>query len=291
MTSAVAVPLLAHGRTLGALVLARSDAGVRYEVGDLALARAFAERAALGADNGRLYESAVVANRAKDDFLAVMSHELRTPLNAVVGYSDLLLLGVGGTLTEDGVSYVERTLACAKHLLQLIEQILTFSRMEAGREQVNAERVAVADLARDTAMLVEPLAAEKGLTFVFDDSGVVAEAYTDPGKVRQILLNLLSNAVKFTERGVVRLRVRTTPDHPGAVLFEVTDSGIGIRPEHLQPVFDPFWQVEQQKTRKVGGSGLGLTVSRRLARLLGGDLTVESAHGTGSTFTLRLPVD
>jgi signal transduction histidine kinase len=262
----------------------RGDA--RYGLADLALAKEIAARTALAVENGRLYEEAVVANQAKSDFLAVMSHELRTPLNAVVGYSDLLLLGIAGPVPPQAQQYVDRVQACARHLIGLIDQILIFSRMEAGREHVHAERVDARAVARDAAALIEPLAQERGLAFRLDAPAHAVPVATDPGKMRQILINLLSNAVKFTERGSVTLAVLEEPE---GVLVEVRDSGIGIAAENVERVFDPFWQVEQKKTRRVGGSGLGLAVARRLAHLLGGDLTVRSTPGDGSTFTLRLP--
>ena len=284
--SGMIVPMRAHGRVLGALVFGRGRDEPAYSGDDLSLADELVSRAALAVDNAQLYENALIANRAKGDFLAVMSHELRTPLNAVVGYSDLLLLGVAGTLPGDSARYVERMQLAAKHLIQLIEQILTFSRMEAGREEVHVETIDVSTLARDAAALVEPLAMEKGLGFAIRMPGERLEIDTDVGKVRQILLNLLSNAVKFTERGTITLEARREGDD---VQFDVEDSGIGIAPEFVEKVFDPFWQVEQQKTRRAGGSGLGLTVSRRLARLLAGDLEVVSSSGKGTRFRLSLP--
>ena len=286
--SGMIVPMRAHGRVLGALVFGRGRDEPSYSTEDLSLADELVSRAALAADNAQLYENALIANRAKGDFLAVMSHELRTPLNAVVGYSDLLLLGVAGTLPGDSARYVERMQLAAKHLIQLIEQILTFSRMEAGREEVHIERVDAGTLVRHAAALVEPLAMEKGLRFRIRLPADHIEIDTDAGKVRQILLNLLSNAVKFTEHGTITLVARREGDD---VQFDVEDSGIGIAPEFVEKVFDPFWQVEQQKTRRVGGSGLGLTVSRRLARLLGGDLEVASSSGQGTRFRLSLPLE
>jgi len=284
-TSYMIVPLRGRDRTIGAAVLARRG-DARYGLADLALAKELAGRAALAVENGRLYEEAVVANRAKSDFLAVMSHELRTPLNAVVGYSDLLLLGIAGPIAPQAQQYVDRMQACAKHLVGLIDQILIFSRMESGREQVHVERVDARAVARDAAALIEPLAQERGLAFRLDAPPQPVPLSTDPGKLRQILINLLSNAVKFTERGAVSVSVTEEPD---AVSIEVRDSGIGIAAEHVDRVFDPFWQVEQKKTRKVGGSGLGLAVARRLAVLLGGAVSVRSTPGAGSTFTVRLP--
>ena len=287
LSSALLVPLTCGDACLGTVLFGRLDASPRYTERDLATAEELAGRAATATHNARLYESERIASRAKSDFLAVMSHELRTPLNAVLGYSDLLLLGVAGQLPGQSADYLGRIQLAARHLLQLIEQILTYSRMETGREQVHAEHVKVCALARDMAALIEPLAQEKGLSFHLEcASGDDVEIVTDAAKTRQIVLNLLSNAIKFTARGEVRLEVSADD---GAVCFAVADTGIGIAPEHLPRVFDPFWQVEQRTTRTAGGSGLGLTVSRRLARLMGGDIVVASTRGEGSLFTLRLP--
>ncbi|MDP9349794.1 MAG: ATP-binding protein, partial [Gemmatimonadota bacterium] len=173
------------------------------------------------------------------------------------------------------------------HLLHIVDEILTFTRMEAGEERVHRERVEILSLLRATAALVQPLALPKELALGVRVPETPVVADTDPGKVRQIVLNLLSNAVKFTERGEVELTAEAVD---GEVVVQVRDTGIGIPPEYLDRVWDPFWQVEQSSTRAAEGTGLGLSVARRLARLLGGDLTVESTLGVGSTFTLRLPL-
>ena len=285
--SAMVAPMTARGRTLGTILFALNGSGRRFTASDLSIARELATRAALAMDNARLYDSAVLANSAKSDFLAVMSHELRTPLNAIVGYSDLMLLGIPQPLDATTLSYVERVHGCAHHLLGLIEQILTFSRVEGGQEDLVLESVDLERMVADIAHLAEPLAEARGLHFQFEYLLGPIAIRTDPGKLRQVLLNLLSNSVKFTNAGWVRLRVE--PERDG-IAFRVEDSGIGIPPEHLERIFDPFWQVEQNKTRTVGGAGIGLTVSRRLAHLIGGDLSVASSSGRGSSFVLHLPV-
>jgi signal transduction histidine kinase len=287
MRSTMVVPLLARGRALGALLLSTGETGWRYTTQDLALVQELAQRAGQAMDNARLYENSLLASRAKSDFLAVMSHELRTPLNAVVGYADLLAFGVEGQLTDRGGQYVDRVKQCALHLLSLIEQILVYSRMENGKERSQPESVDVLGFVRETAQLMEPLAAEKGLGFVMRLPPGPLVAQTDRGKLRQIVINLLSNAVKFTERGEVCVSV-TRED--GTFCVEVADTGIGIAPQHLERIFDPFWQVEQHKTRREGGTGLGLTVTRRLVRMLGGDVRVESEPGRGTRFSVLLPI-
>jgi signal transduction histidine kinase len=233
---------------------------------------------------------AQAASQAKSTFLATMSHELRTPLTAIIGYEELLADGLFGPVSDLQRRHLARIKLSAKHLLALIDQILALARVEAGREVVLVEEVTVAELADWAATIIEPLAQAKGLTFVTRASADAAGARlrTDATKVRQILVNLLGNAVKFTDHGAVTLSVQRRHE---AVAFVIRDTGIGIAPADIDRVFDSFWQVEQRPTRMAGGSGLGLSVSRQLARLLGGDVTVESEPGAGSTFTVTLPLD
>jgi hypothetical protein len=285
--SRVVVPLRARGRTLGALSLVAGPGRRPYEERDATAALEFADRAALAVDNARLFAQVEEANRAKSEFLATMSHELRTPLNAVLGYTNLLESGIPEQLSEAVLQYVRRVGLSARHLAQLIEEILAFSRLEAGRETVSLAEVDVAEVVREVEAIVEPLAREKGLRLVVDAAAPPTPLHTDPRKLRQILLNLLGNAIKFTGEGEITFTTR--PDG-GEVLFSVRDTGIGIPREHLERIFEPFWQVEQGATRVAQGTGLGLSVSRRLAHLMGGTLTAESRDGEGSTFILRLPL-
>jgi signal transduction histidine kinase len=240
--------------------------------------------------NTELEESvtrAQAASRAKTDFLAVMSHELRTPLNAIVGYSDLLQTGVSGPLTETQKTHLSRIRSSSFHLLDIIQDVLSFSRIEAGREELRIGDVNVQQLVREVNSYVEQQSVTKGVVqrLVLPADPIVM--ITDPAKVKQILLNLLNNASKFTDSGSIVLEVRRDHDD---VIFKVVDTGPGIAREHLELIFEPFTQVDQSMTRQKGGAGLGLPVSRRLAHLLGGELLVESVPGDGSTFTLRLPV-
>ncbi len=285
--SYLCVPLVGRDGVVGALSLVMSGSGRRYGPADLQLAEEVARRAAVAMDNARLYAASVEANRTKSDFMAVMSHELRTPLNAIIGYADLFLVGIPIPLPEPFRPQVERIQAAAHHLLRLIEEILSFSRLEAGREEVRLAPASAAAIAQEAAALVEPLALERGLGFRVEAPRPGPELVTDAGRARQVLVNLLGNAVKFTECGEVVLGVE---EEPGAVAFTVRDTGVGIAPGQLERVFDPFWQVDQSISRRAGGTGLGLSVARQLARLLGGDVTVESVPGDGSTFTLRLPL-
>ena len=285
--SGMIVPLVARGRTLGTITLVAAESGRRYTEQDLVVAQEFARRAALSVDNARLYAEAQQANRAKADFLATMSHELRTPLNAMIGYTDLMLSGVPEPLAPASQAYVKRVSLSAQHLLQLIEEILTFSRLEAGRETVTLVSTALSDLVDEVRAIIEPLAVEKGLRFLIHAPEEPVRVLTDPRKVRQILVNLLGNAVKFTEVGEIEF---TAASEDGEVLLQVRDTGPGIEPEYLDNIFEPFWQVEQSATRSAQGTGLGLTVTQRLVGLLGGTLHVESMPGKGSTFAVRLPM-
>ncbi|HWJ22653.1 MAG TPA: ATP-binding protein [Gemmatimonadaceae bacterium] len=296
MRSFLVVPLATSaGRVIGALAYGHLHDHVRaYDESDLQFATELARRAGLAIENARLYEearaaqhAAAVANRTKSDFLATMSHELRTPLSAIIGYGELLADGVTGPVTDAQHQQLRRIGASARHLLTLIEDILTFARLDAGREETRLEPVDVATLARDAAGLVEPIALTQGLTLDVAVAAGLPHVTTDERRLRQILLNLLGNAVRYTERGGVRLEVEHAGD---AISFAVSDTGIGIAPEHLEHIFEPFWQVEQHLTRKVGGTGLGLSVTRRLARILGGDVGVRSTPGVGSTFTVTIPI-
>jgi PAS domain S-box-containing protein len=275
----------------GSVAHVRIDSSVRFRDGEFVhtrcLTRDVTERLRDEEEMRRLKDEAEAASRAKSEFLAVMSHELRTPLNAIIGYRELLSMEVAGPLTERQRHHLGRIGASAGYLLELIDQILTLSRIEAGREEVMLEPVDAAALADDVASLLRPVAQRKGLameTLVDNGAGSID---TDRAKLRQILLNLLANAVKFTDRGGVSLRVAR---ENGVLRFAVRDTGPGIAPEHRETIFVPFTQLNQGPTRREGGTGLGLTVSRRLAALLGGDIAVDSEVGAGSTFAVTLPL-
>jgi signal transduction histidine kinase len=226
-------------------------------------------------------------NAAKATFLATMSHELRTPLNASVGYSALLHAEIHGSLQPQQKQHVSRIESAARHLIDLIEGILSFARIEAGRERVTVQDLRVAELAADVVALIDPLAKAKALDVVVQFGDPELRIVSDSAKIRQILLNLLSNAVKFTIEGHVGLEVR----RDGAdVLLIVSDTGIGVAPQNRERIFEPFRQAGDAQGSRAPGTGLGLSVSRQLARLLGGDVTLETARGPGSTFVARLPM-
>lgn len=285
--SAMITPLTGRGNVLGAVTFVTNRPDHEFDDKDLELAEELGRRAAIALDNARLYREADEANRAKADFLAVMSHELRTPLNAIMGYTDLLDAGVSGEINDKQHHQLDRIRASARHLLQLIEEILSFARMETGAEEVQLELVTADEIVNGVAAEIEPLARSKDLTFDVDivDSNVALR--TDPAKTRQVLMNLLSNAVKFTDRGSVRLRLRSSD---GRAHFDVIDTGMGIPQEQMERIFDPFWQLEQPNTRRVGGTGLGLSVSRRYVRLLGGEIQVDSEPGGGTRVSVSLPL-
>lgn len=248
-------------------------------------AREEAEAATMQAEAAR--QEAESANGAKSDFLAVMSHELRTPLAAIMGYQELLADGITGPITEQQAQQLGRIKASARHLLSLIDEILTFTRLDAGRETIVLDKFDVEGAMNQAAEIAEPLAASKKLELKLIPPPTPVLIESDPTKVRQILVNLLSNAVKFTDAGTVTLEGRALKTE---VQFVVSDTGIGIQPDHLNRIFDPFWQVEQKATRRATGTGLGLTVCRRLANLMGGDVAVTSEPGQGTTFTVTLPM-
>ncbi|MBA2670559.1 MAG: PAS domain S-box protein [Gemmatimonadetes bacterium] len=265
------------------LALTKANSRLRERTEEAELARGLAEE----------------ANRTKSSFLANMSHELRTPINAITGYTDLMELGISGPLTEQQAVHLGRIKASTEHLLGLVNEILDLAKVEAGQLQITAERVEISEIVQEALDLIAPQAAGSMLELsnrVLPEEGHVF--WGDGDRVRQILVNLLSNAVKFTgSGGHVTLRVVKTSEPrsgsipPGSdwIGLEVEDDGIGIPAEKLQSVFEPFEQVDPSHTRERGGTGLGLTISRRLARLMGGDLTVRSEVGQGSCFTIWLP--
>ena len=226
------------------------------------------------------------ASVAKTQFLAVVSHELRTPLNAISGFIELLGLQVAGPLNDAQRQYLARIEGSARHLTGLIEQILTFSRIESGREDLSLEVVDLRDVAREVADLLEPLATQKSLTLERSLPGSPLHVNVDVPRTRQVLLNLIGNAIKFTDGGSIRLTAETAD---GCAVLHIDDTGLGIPENELERIFEPFTQVDASATRRIGGTGLGLAVSRHLAELMGGSIRVASEPGKGSRFTLSLP--
>jgi len=249
-----------------------------------------AERLAREAER-QAREAAEHANLSKARFVATISHELRTPMNAILGYTALMGEGIYGPVSADQQDHLGRVQSSGRHLLGLIEELLSYARVEAGEVVVQPEPVALLDIVEQSLVLVRPIAEQKGLRVRVEAPDEPVELVTDPDKLRQILVNLLANAVKYTIQGevVVLLRIEGR-DAAVRVIIEVTDTGRGIAPDAQPHIFDPFWQADPASTQSGGSSGLGLSVARQLARLLGGDVTVaRSAPGEGSTFVVSLP--
>jgi signal transduction histidine kinase len=244
-----------------------------------------ADRARRDAEVAR--EEAERANRAKSDFLAAMSHELRTPLNAIAGYVQLLEMGVHGPLSDSQLEVLRRVQRSEHHLLSLINDVLNFVKIEAGRVEYDMRAVDLGAVVAAAVPIVEPQLQAKRIAFEQRvEPGTMA--WADVDKLRQVLLNLLTNAVKFTEPdGTMTVDVAPNGD-ADTVLLRVTDTGIGIPAEKQEAIFDPFVQVHRQFTRSTEGTGLGLAISRDLAHGMGADLRVESVVGQGSVFTLAL---
>jgi PAS domain S-box-containing protein len=229
---------------------------------------------------------AEAASRAKSDFLAVVTHELKTPLHAITGFTDLLAEGDAGPLAPVQERYVGRIRDSARHLVRMVDEVLGYVRMESPEAGGGLAPTDLHELVRALADGAAPEALARGLSLRADVPAGTCVVQTDRARLLQLLGHLVSNAVKFTEQGGVRISVRR---EPGAAVVEVRDTGLGILPEHLEKIWEPFWQAEHPLVRRAGGTGLGLSVVRRLAALLGGDVGVESRPGEGSAFSLRLP--
>jgi signal transduction histidine kinase len=291
--SIIVAPLSARGHTLGVMSFVMADSTRRYAPGDVSLAVDLAHRAAAAVDNARLYrqsesarEDAEAASRAKGQFLAVMSHELRTPLNAILGYSELVEMGVHGPVSEGQREAMTRIRRSGQHLLALVNNVLNLERAETGTIETEFVALQITQLFEDADALTRPQAEAKGITLTVEMPPADVMALGEKDKAQQVLVNLLSNAVKFTPRGGW-ITVSCVVD-ADSVALRVSDSGVGIPADSLDRVFEPFVQLETGLTRRAEGAGLGLAISRRLARLMGGDLTAESEVGQGSTFTLTL---
>jgi PAS domain S-box-containing protein len=226
------------------------------------------------------------ANTAKSQFVAKMSHELRTPLNAIAGYVELLELQIRGPITDAQREDLSRIRRAADALRRLIDDILSFAKLESGRLEFHYEAVALAGFLDTLESFIAPRVERKGLRYRFDPDGADITVWIDPDKVQQIMLNFLSNAVKFTDTGSVTLRCRTSGD---TFALQVSDTGRGIAANARESIFEPFVQGNHSTSTPAEGTGLGLVISRELARAMGGDVTVESEEGKGSTFSLVLP--
>jgi signal transduction histidine kinase len=281
-------PLRAHGETLGVLAVTRGAAGTAFTPRERARLRVLADHAALAVHKSLLLQQAQSADRAKGRFLATMSHELRTPLTALAGYGELLADQVIGPMSEPQLDILERMRSVTTHLSAMIEEILAFTSLEEGRETVRPSEFLAEDLVRSALAVVEPMAEQRGIALELRLRSTAVRMTSDIDKARQILVNLLGNAVKFTDRGRVTVRLAKAST---SVRIDVEDTGIGIAADELPRLFRPFAQVDTGLTRRHGGTGLGLYISRRLATMLGGHIEVASEPGVGSTFSVVLPLE
>jgi len=308
--SYICVPLTARGHTFGALSLVMSDSGRTYTEYDLATAVELARRAAVTIDNARLYaaehearqaadqarQRAEEANRMKSQFVATMSHELRTPLNAIAGHVQLLDMQLYGPLTGAQREALARVARAQHYLLGLINDVLNFARLEAGKVEYDLHPVLLQEVVGDIVPMVEPQFGAKKLDLAVvlpaaspaSNEGMAGAvfAWADSDKLRQVLLNVLSNAAKFTPAGG-RVTLRLSADAE-AVIVAITDTGVGVPGDKLDAIFEPFVQLNATYNRHAEGTGLGLAISRDLARGMGGELTCSSREREGSTFTLTL---
>jgi len=291
--AAIAIPLIVHEQLIGTLNV-YLDTPHPFTEQDLFLLNTAANQAAIAVKNAQLFaevrqsNSALErANRLKSEFLANVSHELRTPMNAIIGFGHCLLEGLDGELNEAQTKDLTIMLSSAEDLLKLINDILDLSKIEADRLELHLEPIDVQTCIDTVVQQMKPLAVAKGLQLIVEAAPGLPAAQADSARVRQVLLNLVSNAIKFTEQGEVRIRSWVT-----GTMFavSVSDTGIGIPPSALEYIFEAFRQVDGSSTRQFSGTGLGLTIARKLVELQGGTLTVESEPGRGSTFSFTLPL-
>jgi len=290
------VPLLGGDRIVGALVVRRKEPG-EFAKNAIELLQTFAAQSVLAIQNARLFHQIeekgrqlAEASQHKSQFLANMSHELRTPLNAIIGLTDMMVGNSARFGTEKALEPLRRVLGARRHLLALINDILDLSKIEAGRMELILASFSLPPVIDEVVRTIEPLAAKNGNRVAVNCDGAIETLHADPMRLRQALLNLMSNANKFTERGTISVDARQGQENGRDwVTIAVADTGIGMTAEQKGKLFQQFSQADASTTRKYGGTGLGLAISKRFCQMMGGDITVESEPGRGSTFTIRLP--
>jgi GAF domain-containing protein len=288
------VPLLRPGHIVGALVVRRKAPG-EFPKSTVELLRTFADQSVLAIQNARLFHEIeekgrqlAQASQHKSQFLANMSHELRTPLNAIIGVSEMLR--EDAETAKQDLEPLDRVLGAARHLLALINDILDLSKIEAGRMELHLETFLLMPVIKDVAQTIEPMAKKNGNRLVIDSPADLGTIKADQTRFRQSLLNLASNANKFTEKGTITIAAHQAQEKGRDwIRLAVTDTGIGMTPEQMEKLFQEFSQASSSTASRYGGTGLGLAISKRFCQMMGGDITVESTPGRGSTFTIRLP--
>jgi GAF domain-containing protein len=292
-----AVPMLRDGKSVGAISLGKAEP-VAFSEREIQLLATFADQAVIAIENVRLFDEIqdksrqlAQASEHKSQFLASMSHELRTPLNAIIGLTEMMVTNAARFGTEKALEPLNRVHGAGTHLLGLINQVLDLSKIEAGKLELSPESVNVAPLLDQVIGTARQLAEQNKNRLLVEAQENLGALTVDPMRLRQILLNLLSNACKFTKQGEVSLRVRKTVNGRSWFEFAVADTGIGMTPEQQAKLFQEFSQAEASTAKRYGGTGLGLAISRKLARMMGGDVTVASEPDKGSVFTVRLPGD
>lgn len=285
--NAIVLPIVSHNESLGAIVAMGTSPSPQFSVEDIGVMMEIATRTGLAIVNSRLFTQVERANKEKADFLAVLSHELRTPLTAVIGYAELLSVGVPDPLPETARQHVDRIRSCSWHQLGVVEQIIKYARAESGADETIYSKIDVRTLVNETQEIVSQMPHQKDVLLNIDIPTGSFVLHSDAGKLRQILVNLVTNAFKFTDEGAVSIIVRHNDDN---AYFTVADTGIGIAPEEVPRVFDPFWRARKYEDFRRSGMGLGLAVSNKLARSLKGELSVQSQVGVGTMFTLRVPI-
>jgi len=291
----LAVPLIRESAPIGVLTMARV-AQRPFTPKQIELANTFADQAVIAIENVRLFDEIQDKNRQlaeasehKSQFVSSMSHELRTPLNAIIGLTDMLVTNAARFGTEKAQEPLQRVNRAGTHLLGLINQVLDLSKIEAGKLELNPQNVQLAPLINEVIGTAGQLAEQNKNRLVVDAQENLGVLTVDSMRLRQILLNLLSNACKFTKEGEVTLRARRVANGRDWIELAVADTGIGMTPEQQAKLFEEFSQADVSTAQRFGGTGLGLAITRKLARMMGGDVTVTSEPGKGSVFTVRLP--